>query len=106
MKLKYSVNDDILVITLKNEPLSYGEEISGNIIAHYSDKDELVEIEILDANKFCNSLVSLKFFSFFCTEITSPCNDNRIISLLGMNPNATGGLVPRIFRNTYLLPNF
>jgi len=52
MKLKYSVNDDILVITLKDEPLSYGEEISGNIIAHYSDKDELVEIEILDANKF------------------------------------------------------
>ena len=40
------------MITLKNEPLSYGEEISGNIIAHYSDKDELVEIEILDANKF------------------------------------------------------
>ena len=32
--------------------LSYGEEISENIIAHYSDKDELVEIEILDASKF------------------------------------------------------
>jgi len=40
------------VITLKDEPLSYGEEVSENIIAHYSDKDELIEIEILDASKF------------------------------------------------------
>ncbi len=52
MKLKYNLEDNILVITLKDKPLSYGEEISENIIAHYSDKDELVEIEILDASKF------------------------------------------------------
>ena len=52
MKLKYNLEDDVLVITLKDKPLSYGEEISENIIAHYSDKDELVEIEILDASKF------------------------------------------------------
>lgn len=52
MKLKYNLEDNILVIALKDKPLSYGEEISENIIAHYSDKDELVEIEILDASKF------------------------------------------------------
>ena len=52
MKLKYNLEDDVLVITLKDEPLSYGEEVSENVIAHYSDKDELIEIEILDASKF------------------------------------------------------
>lgn len=50
MKLKYNVGDDVFVIILKDEPLSYGEEISDNIIAHYSAKDEL--IEILDASSF------------------------------------------------------
>ena len=54
MKLRYNAEDDVLVITLKDEPLSYGEEISGNIIAHYSAKDELVEIEILDTSSFLN----------------------------------------------------
>ncbi|MEA1964759.1 MAG: DUF2283 domain-containing protein [Candidatus Aerophobetes bacterium] len=52
MKLKYNLEDDVLIITLKDKPLSYGEEVSENIIAHYSDKDELIEIEILDASKF------------------------------------------------------
>lgn len=52
MKLKYNMKDDVLVITLKDKPLSYGEEITGSIIAHYSDKDELIEIEVLDASRF------------------------------------------------------
>lgn len=52
MNLRYDVEDNVLVITLKDEPLSYGEEISDNIIAHYSEKDELLEIEILDASSF------------------------------------------------------
>jgi uncharacterized protein YuzE len=52
MNLRYNAGDNVLVITLKDEPLSYGEEISDNIIAHYSEKDELVEIEILDASSF------------------------------------------------------
>ena len=52
MKLSYSPADDALVITLKDEALSYGEEIFDNIIAHYSEKDELVEIEILRASSF------------------------------------------------------
>jgi len=28
MKLKYNLEDDVLVITLKDEPLSYGEEVT------------------------------------------------------------------------------
>ena len=52
MKLSYNPEDDALIITLKDEALSYGEEVSDNIIAHYSEKDELVEIEILSASSF------------------------------------------------------
>jgi len=52
MNLRYNAGDDVLVITLKEGPLSYGEEISANIIAHYSEEDELVEIEILKASSF------------------------------------------------------
>jgi len=52
MNLRYNAADDVLVITLKDGPLSYGEEISANVIAHYSEEDELVEIEILEASAF------------------------------------------------------
>jgi uncharacterized protein YuzE len=52
MNLRYNAGDDVLVITLKEGPLSYGEEISANVIAHYSEEDELVEIEILEASSF------------------------------------------------------
>jgi hypothetical protein len=39
------------LITLKEKPLAYGEEITPQIIAHYSKDNELVEIEVLDANE-------------------------------------------------------
>ena len=52
MKLRYNRENDVLLITLRDEPLSYGEEVSENVIAHYSTRDELVEIEILDVSSF------------------------------------------------------
>ena len=51
MKIKYDPQDDILLITLKDIPLAHGEEISSQIIAHYSERNELIEIEILDASE-------------------------------------------------------
>lgn len=51
MKISYDPVDDILLITLKEKPLAYGEEITPQIIAHYSKDNELVEIEVLDANE-------------------------------------------------------
>ena len=51
MKINYDPNDDILLITLKDKPLAYGEEITPQIIAHYSKDNELVEIEVLDVNE-------------------------------------------------------
>ena len=51
MKIRYNPVDDILLITLKEKPLAYGEEITPQIIAHYSKDNELVEIEVIDANE-------------------------------------------------------
>jgi len=51
VKIRYDPVDDILLITLKEKPLAYGEEITPQIIAHYSKDNELVEIEVLDANE-------------------------------------------------------
>jgi len=38
-------------IFVQENPLAYGEEIKPQIIAHYSKDNELVEIEVLDANE-------------------------------------------------------
>jgi uncharacterized protein YuzE len=51
VKISYDPVDDIMLIKLKEKPLAYGEEITPQIIAHYSKDNELVEIEVLDANE-------------------------------------------------------
>jgi len=51
VKIKYDPADNILLITLKEKPLAYGEEITPQVIAHYSKDNELVEMEVLDANE-------------------------------------------------------
>ena len=51
MKIRYDPADDILLITLSEKPLAYGEEITPQVIAHYSKDNELVEMEVLDANE-------------------------------------------------------
>jgi len=39
------------LITLRETQLAYGEEITPQIIAHYSKDNALVEIEVLDASE-------------------------------------------------------
>ena len=51
MKIRYNPVDDILLITIGERHLAYGEEITPQIIAHYSKDNELVEIEVLDASE-------------------------------------------------------
>ena len=51
MKIRQDPADDILLITLSEKPLAHGEEITPQVIAHYSKDDELVEMEVLDANE-------------------------------------------------------
>lgn len=51
MKLKYSKEDDVLMIKLSKKPIDYAEQ-SGDLIVHFSPKREAVLLEILDASQF------------------------------------------------------
>lgn len=51
MNIKYSKEDDILMIELNNKPIDYAEQ-SGNFIMHFSPQREAVLIEVLEASKF------------------------------------------------------
>ena len=51
MKLNYNKQDDVLMIEFNDKPIDYAEQ-SKDVIAHFSPKNELVLLEILDASKF------------------------------------------------------
>lgn len=51
MKLKYSKEDDVLMIELNKKAIDYAEQ-SGDLIVHFSPKREAVLLEILDASQF------------------------------------------------------
>jgi len=50
MKIKYSREQDILMIELSTEPIDYAEE-AGPIIAHFTKERKLVLLEIMDASE-------------------------------------------------------
>ena len=51
MKVNYNKQDDVLMIEFNDKPIDYAEQ-SKDIIAHFSPKNELVLLEILEASKF------------------------------------------------------
>ena len=51
MKVNYNKDDDVLMIEFNSRAIDYAEQ-SGDLIAHFSPKRELVLLEILDASKF------------------------------------------------------
>jgi len=58
MKLKYSKEDDVLMIELNKKPIDYAEQ-SGDLIVHFSPKREAVLLEILDASQFFKKAASI-----------------------------------------------
>jgi len=59
MKVKYSKDVDILLVSLSDEPVDYAEETDG-VIAHFSAKGKPVLLEIQGAREFLlSSLTSL-----------------------------------------------
>ena len=59
MKVKYSKDVDILLVSLSDEPVDYAEEADG-VIAHFSTKGKPVLLEIQGAREFLlSSLTSL-----------------------------------------------
>ena len=51
MKVKYSREEDILLIEVSTEPIEYAEEV-GSIIVHFTKDEKPVLLEILDASEF------------------------------------------------------
>lgn len=50
-KFSYEREDDVLNIWLSDEKIDYAEE-TGDIIVHFTEDDEPVYIEVLDASHF------------------------------------------------------
>lgn len=50
-KFVYEKEDDVLNIWLSKKKIDYAQQ-KGDVISHFSDDNELVYIEILDASKF------------------------------------------------------
>lgn len=51
MKVKYDKEVDVLYITLSDEPISESDEGKPGIIIDYSEKGNIVAIEIIDASR-------------------------------------------------------
>lgn len=51
MKIKYNKHDDVLMVEMNKRPIDYAEQ-SGNLIVHFSPKNEAVLLEILNASSF------------------------------------------------------
>ena len=56
-KIKYDKESDTLTIEFSEKPIDYAEE-EGQIIIHFTKKDEPVLIEILDAKEFIINTLS------------------------------------------------
>ena len=56
-RIKYSPDADALIIIFHDDKPKQGEEIAPGIILHYNSRNELVEIEILDATDFIRAIL-------------------------------------------------
>ena len=59
MKLSYDRTEDILTIEVAQEGTIEHAEQTGSFIAHFSEDDKLLVLEILDASEFLSSLVKV-----------------------------------------------
>jgi uncharacterized protein YuzE len=59
MNIKYSKDEDILLLEISDERIDYAEE-DGPIIIHYSEGNKPVLIEILEASKVLYSAIEPK----------------------------------------------
>lgn len=50
-KISYESEADVLSVEASNKPIDYAMEI-GNVVVHFTKKDEPVLFEILDASRF------------------------------------------------------
>jgi uncharacterized protein YuzE len=56
-KIRYSPDADAIVIAVRAGRPAYGDELAPGVIMHYNKKNQLVEIEILDASELVSAAV-------------------------------------------------
>ena len=61
MKVKYDKEIDVLYISLSEDPVKESDESKSGVIIDYSDKGNVVGIEILDASKNITLPVKLEY---------------------------------------------
>jgi len=58
LKVVYDPEADAFLIKAGDRKPSYGEELSDQVIVHFDERGEPVEIEVLDAEEFLAKLVA------------------------------------------------
>ena len=58
MKMRYFEPEDILYLSISDEPENGSIELSSNITAEYNDKGEIIGIEILKASDFIRDVLA------------------------------------------------
>ena len=56
--MKYFEQEDILYLSISDEPENGSIELSSNITAEYNDKGEIIGIEILNASDFIRDSIA------------------------------------------------
>ena len=51
LKVAYDPEADVLVIKAGDDRPSYGEELTDQLIIHYNERGEPIEVEVLDATE-------------------------------------------------------
>jgi uncharacterized protein YuzE len=59
LKVVYDPEADALVIKAGDGKPTYGEELTGQLIVHYNERSEPIEIEVLDATVLLARLVAV-----------------------------------------------
>jgi len=59
LRIRYSPDADILLISINNEKPEYGEEMLNQIIIHYNKDNKPIEIEILNATEILTKIIKV-----------------------------------------------
>ena len=59
MKVVHDPEADVLVIKAGDSRPSYGEELTDQLIIHYNERGEPIEVEVLDATEFLAKLFAV-----------------------------------------------
>ena len=57
-RMMYFENEDILHLSLSDEPEASSVEVSPNVTAEFNERDELIGIEILNASAFMRDTIA------------------------------------------------